>query len=153
MRIDTTLSSEEERVLRILVEIREDGGDVADYVFDLADRDISDRDANCELSTIKDLGELGYVRFAEIGNSTEIGDLTSLGRCYFADKEKREAEARAELRQERRFRIFLVVLAAAMSIVSGVFSSVLTSHVSSWERTGSQSISSQETDSLTLDPS
>ena len=143
MRIDTTLSSEEERVLRILVEIREDGGDVADYVFDLADRDISDRDANCELSTIKDLGELGYVRFAEIGNSTEIGDL----------KEKREAEARAELRQERRFRIFLVVLAAAMSIVSGVFSSVLTSHVSSWERTGSQSISSQETDSLTLDPS
>lgn len=130
MRLDTRLTEHEETILEKLISVAQDGGDVADKIFELDETQHTDHAAAYDLSVCRSLGELGYIEYSKDGNCESWGSLTSLGYCYFADNERREAEEAARIESEREWQKKIAyrsaVIASAAAIVSSIITAVLT---------------------------
>lgn len=140
MRLDTRLTEHEETVLEKLIGVAQDGGDVADEIFDLDEAQYADGSAAYDLSVCRSLGKLGYIEYSKDDKSETWGDLTSLGYCYFSDKEKREAEEKKELWSNRRFQLLLAFFTFVLSIIASVASSFVTASVLSDESRDYESV-------------
>lgn len=140
MRLDTRLTEHEEIVLKKLIAVVQDGGDVADKIFDLDENQYACGSAAYDLNVCRGLGKLGYIEYSKVGEDETWGDLTSLGYCYFSDKEKREIEKKMELRSNRRFQLFLAFFAFVLSIIASVVSSFVTASVLSDESRDYESV-------------
>lgn len=128
------LNAEEERVLRELVDARNDGRDVGDYLSARLYEDLSTvvgydslhaeireyRDGFREFSqACKSLADKGLLT----ASHPQAGiycfkDLTGDGRCYFDMKEARRRERRAEVWSERRFTLFMCLLTFLLGLLS-----------------------------------
>lgn len=133
MRFTCEPSSDEEKTLRYLIDSMNKGMDVYEivsawYTAAPADDESSRRFADC-----KGLAEVGFLNMTidESGN-LEVGDITSLGRCYFHDKAEREAAQSAKLQSERSHNYRVAIVGGIFGLFSGMLGSVIVNVITSW---------------------
>ena len=133
MRFTCEPSSDEENTLRYLIDSTNKGMDVYEivsawYTAAPADDESSRRFADCQ-----GLAEVGFLNMTidESGN-LEVGDITSLGRCYFHDKAEREAAKAAEQHSERKHNYQVAIVGGIFGLFSGMLGSIIVNIVTSW---------------------
>lgn len=128
------LNAEEEKVLRELIDARNGGHDVEDYLnirlygdlsavvgYDSLHAEIREyRDGFHEFSqACKSLADKGLLIASHPqADICRFKDLTGDGRCYFDMKEARRKERRAEIWSERRFTLFMCLLTFLLGLLS-----------------------------------
>ena len=119
------LNAELTETLRGLVEMEQNGEDVAEYVFEVM---YGDKGSEQECQQLLDLAKLGHVVIRVDGVDTITEGLTSQGRSYFDDLEEERKRERKKIWSDRRFQIGLSI---ATLILSGVISLIVSLIVSS----------------------
>lgn len=119
------LNAELTETLRGLVEMEQNGEDVAEHVFEVM---YGDKGSEQECQQLLDLAKLGHVVIRVDGVDTITEGLTSQGRSYFDDLEEERKRERKKIWSDRRFQIGLSI---ATLILSGVISLIVSLIVSS----------------------